>query len=61
MTLCVADLALAAHPQSAALAAERRRALDGLRLKYRFDPFRLIIYSELAGESISPAAPGLRE
>jgi glyoxylase-like metal-dependent hydrolase (beta-lactamase superfamily II) len=57
MALHLADLALAAHPQSAPLTAERHRALDGLRRKYQFDPFKLIIYSELAGEPISPVPP----
>lgn len=59
MALRIADLGLAAHPHSARLTAERRRALDGLRLKYQFDPFKLIVYSELAGEPIAPPPPAV--
>src|SRR5262249_11379149 len=50
MALRVAELGLAAHAGSARLAAERRRALEGLRLEHQLDPFKLIIYSEMAGE-----------
>jgi glyoxylase-like metal-dependent hydrolase (beta-lactamase superfamily II) len=56
MALRIAELGLAAHPQSAALAAERRRALDGLRAQYQLDPFKFIIYSEMAGKT-TPAVP----
>jgi glyoxylase-like metal-dependent hydrolase (beta-lactamase superfamily II) len=57
MALRIAELGLAAHPRSARLAAVRGRALDGLRLKYQFDPFKLIVYSEMAGKSIAPPPP----
>ena len=57
MALRVADLGLAAHPQSVQLAAERHRALEGLRRKYQFDPFKLIIYSEMAGAPVVPVPP----
>jgi glyoxylase-like metal-dependent hydrolase (beta-lactamase superfamily II) len=49
MSLRVADWGLRAHPGSALLASARRRALDGLRAKHQFNPFKFIIYSELAG------------
>jgi glyoxylase-like metal-dependent hydrolase (beta-lactamase superfamily II) len=57
MALRVAELGLAAHPDSGALAAARRRALEGLRLKYQSDPFKLIIYSEMAGAPLGPVPP----
>jgi glyoxylase-like metal-dependent hydrolase (beta-lactamase superfamily II) len=57
MALRIAELGLAAHPRSPRLAAERQRALDGLRLKYQFDPFKLIVYSEMAGKPIAPVPP----
>lgn len=57
MALRIAELGLAAHPGSADLAAARRRALEGLRLKYQADPFKLIIYSEMAGAPMSPVPP----
>lgn len=58
LALRIVELGLAAHPQSAALTAERRAALDGLRLKNQIaDPFKLIIYSEMAGASVPPV-PG---
>ncbi len=49
MSLKIADLALAAHPKDAALIALRMRALQGLRAKNQFSPFKFIVYSELAG------------
>ncbi len=54
MALRIAELGLAAHPESAKLAAERRTALEGLRLKYQFDPFKLIVYSQMLGEPVPP-------
>lgn len=40
---------LVAHPDSVALEALRLRALDGLREKYQqFNPFKFIVFSELA-------------
>lgn len=57
MALRIAELALAAHPGNARLAAERAGALDGLRQKYQLDPFKLIVYSEMAGKAIPPVPP----
>jgi glyoxylase-like metal-dependent hydrolase (beta-lactamase superfamily II) len=54
MAMRIADLGLAAHPDNAALGAERRRALEGLRARYQFNPFKFIIYSELAGDDVAP-------
>jgi glyoxylase-like metal-dependent hydrolase (beta-lactamase superfamily II) len=52
MALRLSTAALAAHKASPPLAAERRRALEGLRSRYQFNPFKLIIYSELAGKEL---------
>jgi len=57
MALRIAELGLAAHPDSARLAAERRRALDGLRQQYQLDPFKLIVYSDMAGKPLAPVPP----
>ena len=54
MALRITELGLAAHPGSAALADHRRRALDGLRAVYQFNPFRFLIYSEMAGVELPP-------
>ncbi|MFN2546721.1 MAG: MBL fold metallo-hydrolase [Myxococcales bacterium] len=43
-------LATPGHRTSPALALERHRALEGLRARYQFNPFKLIIYSEQAGD-----------
>jgi glyoxylase-like metal-dependent hydrolase (beta-lactamase superfamily II) len=56
MALRLAELGLAAHPGSAGLAAQRRHALDGLRSTYQFNPFRFLIYSEMAGAELPPLA-----
>jgi hypothetical protein len=53
----ISELGLAAHAGSGALSAERKAALEGLRLKYQFDPFKLIIYSEMAGEPVQAVPP----
>lgn len=43
---------LLVHPQSIVLEALRVRALDGLRAKYQqYNPFKFIVFSELAGKS----------
>jgi glyoxylase-like metal-dependent hydrolase (beta-lactamase superfamily II) len=55
MALELTDDGLAAHPGSAALAAARDRALDGLRAKNQFNPFKLIIYSEMRRKELAPA------
>jgi hypothetical protein len=52
MALRLATAGLAAHRDSPALTAERKRALDGLRARNQFNPFKLIVYSELAGEEL---------
>jgi glyoxylase-like metal-dependent hydrolase (beta-lactamase superfamily II) len=49
MALRLCDLGLRAHRDSGELAATRRRALEGLRAQYQFNPFRFLIYSELEG------------
>ena len=55
MALRIADLGLAAHPSSRELADEKRRALEGLQARYQFNPFKFIIYSELAHEEVGEA------
>jgi glyoxylase-like metal-dependent hydrolase (beta-lactamase superfamily II) len=54
MALRIAELGLAAHPQATELTAQRRRALDGLRATYQFNPFRFLIYSEMAATPLEP-------
>jgi hypothetical protein len=54
LALRMAELGLAAHPGSQPLTAARRRALDGLRARYQFNPFKFIIYSEVAGIELPP-------
>ncbi len=56
MALRIADLGLAAHPSSTVLASEKRRALEGLRARHQFNPFKFIIYSELAHEEVGEVA-----
>jgi glyoxylase-like metal-dependent hydrolase (beta-lactamase superfamily II) len=58
MALRVAELGLAAHPDERALVDARLAALQGLRVKYQIaNPFKFLIYSEMAGRELS-AAPG---
>ncbi|HEU5072961.1 MAG TPA: MBL fold metallo-hydrolase [Polyangiaceae bacterium] len=57
LALRVADLGLARHSSHAELLAARQRALAGLRLKNQFNPFKFIVYSELAGAELA-APPG---
>jgi glyoxylase-like metal-dependent hydrolase (beta-lactamase superfamily II) len=52
MALRVAELGLTAHPSSAALASEKQRALDGLTARYQLNPFKFLIYSELAHREV---------
>ena len=54
MALRIAELGLATHPSTASLVAVRTRALEGLRAKYQLNPFKLIIYSELANAELAP-------
>jgi glyoxylase-like metal-dependent hydrolase (beta-lactamase superfamily II) len=49
MALKISDLALTAHPANSALLAVRTRTLQALRAKNQFNPFKFIVYSELAG------------
>lgn len=52
LALRVCELALARHPEQPELLAARRRVLDALRLKNQFNPFKFIVYSELAGAEL---------
>jgi len=54
LALHLADLGLARHPAHTDLVAARARALTGLRLKNQFNPFKFIVYSELAGAQLAP-------
>ena len=58
LALQIAELGLARHPASAALQEARARVLTTLRDVYsQTNPFRFIVYSELAGRGLAPAAP----
>ena len=52
MSLEIAGLGLALHPQDAALTQARQRALEGLRVQEQFNPFKFIVYSEMANEGL---------
>ncbi len=52
MALRIADLGLAAHPSSAPLADQKQRALEGLRARYQLNPFKFLIYSEMAHDQV---------
>jgi glyoxylase-like metal-dependent hydrolase (beta-lactamase superfamily II) len=54
LALQLTDAGLAAHPGSKSLEAARARALDGLRAKYQANPFKLTVYSEMAGKELAP-------
>lgn len=55
LALHIADVGLARYPASAELAAARAHVLRDLRQRTSgFDPFRFIIYSELAGTALPP-------
>jgi glyoxylase-like metal-dependent hydrolase (beta-lactamase superfamily II) len=55
LALQIAELGLARHPASAALSQIRERALTTLREIYsQTNPFRFIVYSEMAGRSLAP-------
>jgi glyoxylase-like metal-dependent hydrolase (beta-lactamase superfamily II) len=57
LALRIAELGLARHPASAALSQTRERALTTLREIYsQTNPFRFIVYSEMAGRSLDPVA-----
>ncbi len=56
MALRLADLGLAAHPESQTLAGLRHQALDRLRERHQqLNPFKFIAYSSLAGAEVPPA------
>jgi glyoxylase-like metal-dependent hydrolase (beta-lactamase superfamily II) len=57
MSLEVARLGLAAHPENAGLIEARRRALEGLRVQDQFNPFKFIVYSEMANEGLPAPSP----
>ncbi len=55
MALQIAEIGLARYPASTALKASREGALTMLRSRYsQMNPFRFIIYSEMAGKSLPP-------
>ncbi len=55
LALHIAELGLARYPASQAVQEARNRALLGLRQMYaQTNPFRFIIYSELAGRGLEP-------
>ena len=57
LALQIAELGLARYPQSAALRQTRERALTTLRDIYaQTNPFRFIVYSEMAGRGLAPVA-----
>jgi glyoxylase-like metal-dependent hydrolase (beta-lactamase superfamily II) len=57
LALQIAELGLARHPASAALSQTRQRALTTLREIYsQTNPFRFIVYSEMAGRGLDPVA-----
>jgi hypothetical protein len=58
LALQIAELGQISHPKNEALAASRARALTTLRLQSaQMNPFRFIVYSELAGQSVAPLRP----
>ena len=55
LALQIAELGLGRYPASAALRQTRERALTTLREIYaQTNPFRFIVYSEMAGRSLAP-------
>lgn len=54
MALRLADVALTRHAGNAALAAARVEALARLRTQHQVNPFKLIVYTELAGRELPP-------
>ncbi len=55
----MAERGLLRHPDSATLEGLRVRALGGLRMKYQqFNPFKFIVFSELADRPTAPLACG---
>jgi glyoxylase-like metal-dependent hydrolase (beta-lactamase superfamily II) len=56
LSLRIAERGLGAHPGSQRLAQGRLRALEGLRAQNQLNPFKFLIYSEMAGLEL-PASP----
>jgi glyoxylase-like metal-dependent hydrolase (beta-lactamase superfamily II) len=50
----LAEVALAHHAGSTALAAAHAEALERLRAQHQFNPFKLVIYTERAGRVLAP-------
>jgi hypothetical protein len=58
LALRIAEAGLLRHPSSAPLLALRQRTLTTLRgIASQSNPFRFIIYSEWAGQDLSPVLP----
>jgi glyoxylase-like metal-dependent hydrolase (beta-lactamase superfamily II) len=61
LALKLVDLGLLSHPASRSLAELRRQALGRLRERHQqLNPFKFIIYSELAGAELLPVDDGER-
>jgi len=59
LALKVADLGLLNYPASHGLTEARRQALDRLRVRYQgVNPFKFIVYSELAKADLAPLGSG---
>jgi glyoxylase-like metal-dependent hydrolase (beta-lactamase superfamily II) len=59
LALELSDLGLRSQPNSVTLAATRKRALDGLREKNQVtNPFKFIVYSELAAQETPQLSAG---
>ncbi len=57
LALQIADAGLARHPAAAALSELRQQALYRLMERYQLqDPFRFLIYAEMAGVELAPPA-----
>jgi len=57
LALEITTAALASHPDDPGLAQLRQQALHGLMERHQLqDPFRFLIYAEMAGTEIGPAA-----
>jgi hypothetical protein len=55
LALRMADIGLVRYPASAPLGAARERSLTLLRERYsQMNPFRFIVYSEMAGRRLAP-------
>lgn len=57
MSLEIARLGLFAHPASRELAEARQTALEGLRVQNQFNPFKLIVYSDMQNEALPGPPP----